>query len=95
MNSVLHDDIVRGRVCAGGVLYDDTAEALRDAAAEWRECARSVIAASQPDTDWAYRLMGARAARYRLKVSRALLRRAESNDVQHGGCASRRGPRPG
>ncbi len=65
-----------GRICAGGVFYDDRPQVLLRAAQAWRLCARSVIRSAQEDTDWAYRVLGARAARYRLAISRALLARA-------------------
>ena len=60
----------------GGCAYDDNPRALRRASADWWKCAREVAHAAQEDTDWAYRLLGARAARYRRAVSRALLHRA-------------------
>ena len=69
-------DCATGRVMAGGVMYADTHLVLLYAADEWRECARSVVRSAQKDRDPIYRLMGARAARYRLAVSKALQKRA-------------------
>jgi len=63
-------------VMAGGVLYRDDPEVLLKAAAEWRECARFVVQSGQEDTDPILRSMAARAARYRLRIARALKNRA-------------------
>lgn len=66
-----------GQVMAGGVLYPDDPWSLRRGARDWRRCAKDVIRSAQQDDDWAYRLMGARAALYRRAIARALLERAQ------------------
>ena len=79
------DNLIRANydgqhVMAGGILYNDSHLCLLTASEEWRECARAVVRSAQEDTDWAYRLMGARAARYRRNISKALKERAEKKE---------------
>jgi len=63
-------------VMVGGVLCRDDPEVLLKAAAEWRECAWSVVRSGQEDTDPILRSMAALMARYRLRIARALKNRA-------------------
>lgn len=74
---MLRYDYTHNYVYAGGCRYLNTPKVLHAAAREWHTCAWSVIKSGQGDTDWAYRLMGAQAARYRRNVARALRREAE------------------
>ena len=69
--------VMGGKICAGGCFYDDTPETLMEGYAVWKKCAASVAKSANEDTEYGYRLLGARAIRFRRAVARDLRKRAE------------------